>query len=168
MVRIILCCPSAAARCLTQRHFVTDGHSLCADRLCDLLVKGKSSLTTCLLTTGLYYFSFFFHTSINGWGGELKWHLIPLTWSYYSAFYSAIYNASFRKQHVNCSFNDPICTQKIVKSLILLTASPSCGRNALPDLSRSSNQCLFPRPSLQNKSVALSVRVLPLITQAKM
>lgn len=31
----------AAARCLTQGHFVTDGCSLCADRLCDLLVKGK-------------------------------------------------------------------------------------------------------------------------------
>ncbi len=65
---------------------------------------------------------------------------------------------------MNCSFSDPICTQNVVKSfhIILLTASSLCGRNAQPYLSHSTNQCMYSRPSLQNKSTALSVEPLPL------
>ena len=85
------------------------------------------------------------HTSINGWGGELKWHLIPLTRSHYSG------KASWTR--VNCSFSDPVCTKNVVKSLILLTVPPRVAA-----LISSADQCTFSRPSLQNKSTFFGVR----------
>lgn len=70
---------------------------------------------------------------------------------------------------VNCSFSDPICTTNMVKSLhvILLTASSSGDRNALPDLSHSANQCIFPCPSLRNKIIDMSVWTLQLIAHVR-
>lgn len=127
----------AADRCLTQGHFVTDGRSLCADRSRDLFrLWGKSSLATCHLTTAFFLPPYppSPRTSINCWGGELKWHLIPLTRSHYSGKTSWM--------RVNCSFSDPVCTKNVVKSLILLTVPPR-----VATLISSADQCTFSRPS---------------------
>lgn len=132
----ILFAGPAADRCLTQGHFVTDGRSLCADRSRDLFQLWEKALSPPATRQPPFFSP---RTSINCWGGELKWHLIPLTRSHYSGKTSWM--------RVNCSFSDPACTKNVVMSLILLTVPPHVAA-----LISSADQCMFSRPSLQNKS----------------
>lgn len=99
----------------------------------------EKALSTCHQTTGLYYF--FFHASKNGWGGELKWHLIPLTWSYYSAV-----RRWLPQMRVNCSFSDPIRVKNVVKSLHVILLMPSSSRGATRSLTITAYQCVFSPP----------------------
>lgn len=134
-----------------QGHFFTDGHLLCDNRWCDLWLKEKAFPPTATKQLAWSLFlSFSFCVPMNNQGVWLKWHIIPLTWSYYFTTWRWL-----SQMRVNCSFGDPICTKDMVKSfnVIRLMASSPCGRSALCDVSRSANQCVFSRAVLQNESI---------------